>query len=75
METIVSCILKDSGIIYTLNRDKRGISLTHPSLFPYLYGYRTEQPTTEEEIYYAQKADHLKITAIWIVSIPPMKVY
>lgn len=60
METIVSCILKDSGIIYTLNRDKRGISLTHPSLYPYLYEYKKEQPATEEEKYYAQKADYLK---------------
>lgn len=56
MNAILSCAT-DSHNLYTINKNKKLLFLTHPSLIPYLYN---QNGKTDEDSYYAHKAAYLK---------------
>lgn len=56
MGAILSCAT-DSHNIYTINRNKKLLFLTHPSLIPFLYN---QNEKADEDSYYARKAAYLK---------------
>lgn len=57
MDPIISCISAGKNI-YTINRDKKNLFLTHPTLASHLHG-RSENENSDDD-YYARKASYLK---------------
>lgn len=56
MHHLFSCIT-EKGNIYTINKNKKTLFLTHPQLLPYLYNVDNQ---SKSEDYYAQKAKYLR---------------
>lgn len=68
MGAILSCAT-DSHNIYTINRNKKLLFLTHPSLIPFLYN---QNEKADEDSYYARKLLILKNMDIWKISTTDM---